>query len=159
MRVYEAALRVASSMSGSQEALAEARLLFECLDRDALLREVPGEAGASLESLREYLGGLLTGCRVSGPEGEALKNYDVPLAMAVAGDVEGAVLVMLMLVVSDLYKEELAPLALFDDIDKLIEALDDLAYSLCLSMKERIKSALIESMKKYLEEEGLRPES
>ena len=48
MRVYEAALRVASSMSGSQEALAEARLLFECLDRDALLREVPGEAGASL---------------------------------------------------------------------------------------------------------------
>ena len=112
-----------------------------------------------MESLREYLGGLLARCRVSGLEGEALKNYDVPLAMAVAGDVEGAVLVMLMLVVSDLYKEELAPLALFDDIDKLIEALDDLAYSLCLSMKERIKSALIESMKKYLEEGGLRPES
>ena len=54
MKVYEGLLELVAKDPHNVDVLAEARLAFECLNKDILLSDLPQEPGYSLETIREW---------------------------------------------------------------------------------------------------------
>ena len=150
MRVYEAILRVAAGGAYAPDVLAKARILFECLDEDVLLGELPEGVQADLEDLEAYLSNILGNCEV--PEFE-IKNYDIPIAIAMSGDMETAGLVASILISMGVHRRELEDRVMYR-VDRITEFIDQIAENITLILYERIRKALRGSFKRYFETLG-----
>ena len=147
MRVYEAILRTVAGGVFAPDILVRARVFLECLDEATLLSELPEDVGLELEDLEGYLGGLIGECVA--PEFE-IKNYDVTIAIAMAGDLEMARLVASILISTGIHRHELEVSAMHK-VEDLIESIDRIADGITRILRERIRKALMDSMRKYFE--------
>lgn len=150
MKVYEGLLELVAKDPHNVDVLAEARLAFECLNKDILLSDLPQEPGYSSETIREYIKALLSRTNCSSDSGvDELKNYDVPLALAMNRYLDVASLTALALITANVHNSILDS-KIFKDVDKLVQLVDEIADSVCIFIKERIKQSLIVVIKEKL---------